>query len=331
MNIVCIHPIGYELRPHGHEPDMYAALKPYLEERGHRLIEDINLAHVILFDSEIWDLGSDGRSGVYSPYDMRVLQVVIEKKLPIAFFDHFDYWGTPKYGCPWTGKNDWEQLPKLNWNKQNWAGFMWQVSRPGMCKIIYFLRKMQAEGQTYPDWVFPLEYPLFDYYLPLATKEQLFARPLDLCLLANESQQRVNAMNCLKADGRLKVDIQMMPVRISKEAWVDRHRQAKMFVECDASMGSERPQRLITIAPMLRVRSDHRIPFPRKDMVHQVVVGDYDGMISKEDVDKILSVTTNPDLLHSIYQQGYDHMAEHYSMGARCNYIIDKIEVAFGK
>ena len=286
------------------------------------MINDASRADAVLFDSNIWDLGSDGRSGVYSPYDEAVLEGVIIRRTPVVFFDNFDYHGYPGYECPWSGKNDWIDMLKIP--DQQWAQFMYAASRPGNCKILYFMRKMQI-SQSYPDWVFPLEYPLFDYY-PLASRDALFNRPFDVCLLANASLPRMNAMDDLKADGRLKVDAAMMPVRIPHNDWVDRHRQAKLFVEADASMGSERPQRLMTVAPMLRVRSDHRLPFPREDMIHQVVVGDYDGHISKADVDKILSVVNNPDLLFSIYTKGAEHMIKHYSMDARCTYVIDIME-----
>jgi len=323
MNVVRVHPCGYEERSHSHHPDLFKALAPYLKQRGHAMIEDINKADAILFDSNVWDVGADGRSGKYSPYDESILSTVIQKRIPIVFFDNFDYCGTPTYACPWSGKNDWADMLKIP--DQQWARFMYQASRPENCRILYFMRKMQAEGQQYPDWVLPLEYPLFDYY-QMVTKEELSSRPYDVCLLANLSTQRFNAVNDLYADGRLKVDAAMMPVRITHEAWVDRHRRAKLFVEVDSTMGSERPQRLMTVAAMLRVRSDHRLPFPRQDMVHQVTVGTYDGHISKEDVDKILSVVNNPDLLYAIYTQGAEHMIKHYSLDARCNYVIDKME-----
>lgn len=328
MNCVRVHPIGYENRPHGHHPDLFKALAPFLAGRRHAMIEDINQADAILFDSNVWDVSPKGDNTMYSPYNWEVLNVVLKKRLLVVFFDNFDYYGTATYACPWAGKNDWGDM--LNIQHQDWAKFMYAASRPGCCSILYFMRKMQDKGQSYPPWVVPLEYPLFNHYL-MASREELFARPNDVCLLANASLPRMHAMRDLLADNRLKVDAAMMPVRIPHEAWVERHRQAKLFVEADASMGSERPQRLMMVAPMLRVKSDHRLPFPRQDMVHQVEVGDYDGNISKEDVDKILSVTKNPELLYNIYVNGVNHMLKHYSIEARCNYVIDHIERVLSK
>ncbi len=322
MNIVRVHPIGYDARPHNHHADLFKALAPYLAKRGHAMIDDINHADAITFDSNVWRT-VDNCSGPYSHYDEAVLETVVRRHIPIVYFDNFDYYGTDTYHCTWSGKNDWADMLKIP--DQQWAQFMYRASRPGNCRVLYFMRKMQV-SQTYPDWVFPLEYPLFDSY-PMATKDELFNRPNDVCMLCNASQPRLNAAADLLADGRLKCDVcATMGVRIPHDVWVARHRHAKLFVECDASMGSERPQRLMTVAPMLRVRSDHRLPFPREDMIHQVTVGNYDGHIGSMDVDKILSVVNNKDLLFSIYTQGAEHMERYYSMGARCNYVIDTME-----
>jgi len=64
-------------------------------------------------------------------------------------------------------------------------------------------------------------------------------------------------------------------------------------------------------------------------MVHQVEVGDYDGNINRNDVDKILSVVTNADLLYSIYVNGAEHMRKNYSIEAYCTYAREKIERFF--
>jgi hypothetical protein len=262
--------------------------------------------------------------GTYSEYSKDALTVILDKKLGVAFFDNFDHHGTPEHYCTWPGKNDWDELvPVLH---QDWARFAYIIGKTKRQPFIYFMRKMQA-SQTYPDWVYPLEYPLFDEY-PLATKEELFSRPFDLCLIANLSWQRATALIDLYADGRLKVDgdIRHCSKRLTKEDWVARHRQAKMFIEADASMGSERPQRLMTVAPMLRIKSDHKLPFERQDMVNMIEVGDYDGHISESDIEKILSVVQDPDKLYSLYLSGVEHMKKHYSMQSRNDYVVERLE-----
>lgn len=323
MKVVRIHPIGYEQRPHGHHPDLFKAIEAHLVSCGHSALpaSSIKDADTILFDSNVWDVGG----GKQSPYDWSVLDVVLSKQMHVVFFDNFDHWGTPTYDCIWPGKNNWEQMSRIP--EQDYARFIVAASKT--CPLVYFMRKMQDKGQQYPDLVHPLEYPLFDDF-PLVSKESLFARPNDVCFLANASWRRIHATIDIYRDGRLKFDGDLLDVRIDHFAWVDRHRNAKMFIEADCSMGSERPQRLMTVAPMLRVRSDHRLPFPRMDMVEQVVVGDYDGHITGSDVDKILSVVRNPDLLYSIYIQGAEHMRQHYSLPAYCTYAASVIHKAFG-
>lgn len=330
MTVTTIHPLGYERKPHGHHPDLFKELELHLKRLGHWVVPNDQIEHVnvLVFNSGIWaisdDTGKKEDVGKYSPYNWDILNYALAKHIPVVFFDNFDYWGTPTYGCTWCGKNDWHDMTKIQ--DQDYARFMYAASRPGVCRILYFMRKMQATGQTYPDWVHPLEYPLFDDF-PLVSKEELFARPYDVCLLANISWQRLTAAIDLYRDGRLKVDAQIIHKRLPHHEWVNRHRQAKLFIEADASMGSERPHRLMTVAPMLRVRSDHRIQFPRQDLVHQVEVGEHEsGNISREDVDKILSVVRNPDLLYSIYVNGAEHMRKHYSIEAYCTYAREKIE-----
>lgn len=323
MNVVNIHPVGFEDRPHGHHPCLFKALEPYLQARGHNLLPpaSIQYADVVNFDMSEWYL----EDRTLSPYDWSVLDVILAKQIPVAFHDAFDHHGWDAYACPWPGKNDWEDMLKIQ--DHDYARFAYAASRA--CPILYFMRKMQMLGQEYPDWVLPLEYPLFDDF-PLATKEELCARPYDVCFVANLSWPRCLATVGLFRDGRLKFDGEIVFRRIDHFEWMDRHRQAKMFMEADCSMGSERPQRLMTVAPMLRVKSDHRLPFPREDMVHQVEVGDYEGNIKRQDVDKILSVVNNPDLLYSIYVNGAEHMRKYYSIEARSNYVIDHLEKFVG-
>lgn len=323
MRFKFVRPIGQELRPYNHHPDLIKAIGPALVSHGHTETKSIHDAQVILFDAEIWDRSDNDHSlpkGSYSPYNQTDLDVTLASGLPIVFFDSFDHHGWPEHHCTWPGKNNWEDCK----DNQDWGRFMYKAK--DRCKILYFMRKMQLSA-TYPDWVYPLEYPLFNDF-PLASKDDLFSRYYDVCFLGETGWIREKAIACIRIDGRLKADLDHVPCnqRTTLEDWIGRHRQSKMFLEIDNTMGSERPMRLMTVAPMLRVKSDHKLPFPRTDMVHQVEIGGYDGTITSNDIDKVLSVVRNPDLLYSIYTQGAKHMREHYSFEARNNYIVDKIE-----
>ena len=326
MKVFNFYPIGHEERQYFHHPNLFEALRVPLEKRGHELTSNFKEATIVNFDTGVWDLHDTDSSipvGTYSPYDPEIKQWILDNRIPVAIHDNFDHRGTPTYHCPWPGRNDWNDLiPVLH---QDWANFCYMLGKTKH-PLIYFMRKMQNSAY-YPDWVYPLEYPLFDEY-PLTDPETLYNRPHDVSFLGEQSETRNNAIHDLKADGRLKLDVHHVPSnkRLHFPDWVDRHKNAKLFMEADCSMGSERPMRLMTIAPMLRIRSDHRIPYPREDMVTQVEVGDYDGHISRFDVDKILRVVNDKDLLYSIYKNGVDHMKTFYSMEARSNYIIDRLE-----
>jgi hypothetical protein len=323
MKAVMLHPLGYEERPRGHEPEHFQAIATELLRRGHEVLteEDISHADVLLFDQDVWNI-----EGGSSPYDRAVLQTVLDKKLPVVYFDNFDHAGTPDSWGRWPGTEDWSDMLKYDFEKHDFAWFAWNISRPGGNPLIYLMRKMQ-NAQKYPNYVYPLEYPLFEDF-PLVSKEELCSRPFDVCGLTNIGLTRAVAMIDLYRDGRLKVDCEIVPSyrRLDHHVWMDRHRLAKFFLEADASLGSERPLKLITVAPMLRVKSDHKLPFHREDMKHQVEIGDYDGAISRKDVDKVLSVLNNPDLLYSIYVNGAEHMRKHYSLEARSAYVVDLIQ-----
>ncbi len=331
MKAVLLHPLGYECRPRGHEPDHFKAIENKMTERGHQMIDpkQIDESDVLLFDSGVWNT-DEGTS----PYLKFVLTMAVGKGIPVVWFDDFDHAGDDKSQGRWPGSDEWKDMltyaPKdfhdPNW-KHDWAWFGLSIHR-NKNPLLYFMRKMQ-KTQEYPAYVRPLEYPMFEDY-PLVSKDELCSRPFDVCGLANFSGPRAQSMIGLYrlGQGRLVLDCEIIPHyrRLDHAIWVGRHSNAKFFLEADASLGSERPLRLITVAAMLRVKSDHKLPFPRVDMEHMVEIGDYDGHISKEDVDKVVSVLNDPDLLYKIYVAGAEHMRTHYSLEARSNYVVDKIE-----
>lgn len=326
MKVFNCHPIGYELRPMNHQPDLFKALAGPLERRGHCLTRNIHEADIVNFDTEVWDLHDSlpqYPKGTYSPYDWNVLGIVLDKKIPVAINDNFDHHGWPEHHCTWPGKNNWDDLKSVQ--DQDWAKFLMMIGKNNH-PLIYFMRKMQ-QSASYPDWVYPLEYPLFNDW-PLATMAELSSRPNDVCFLAETGGVRENAIRDIKSDGRLRADLEHIPSfrRLTFGDWVERHRQAKMFLEIDNTMGSERPMRLMTVAPMLRVKSDHKLAFPRTDLVNYVEIGDYAGHITPHDIDKVLSIVRDPARLHAIYVAGAEHMKTHYSLEARCNYVIDHLE-----
>ncbi len=327
MKFVLLHPIDYERRPRGHEPDHMAHLVFTMIERGHMMYgaNEIKEADILIFNSGVWNLDHGT-----SPYDWSALQYVIDHHLPVVWLDDFDHAGDNKSQGRWPGSDDWKDMLSYDWAYHDFAHFGRLVSR-GKNRLLYFMRKMQ-QHQDYPDYVFPLEYPIFEDYT-LASKEAFLDRRFDVCGLANNSGPRAISMTGLYARNCdlkcvLNLDLEIIPHyrRLDHPDWIARHARAKLFLEADASLGSERPLRLITVAAMLRIKSDHRIPFPFTDMVNMVEIGDYDGRITHDDFKKLCDVLNDPDLLYRIYVGGAEHMRKHYSLEARSNYVVDKIE-----
>lgn len=325
MKAIILHPIEYDARPRGHEPDHFAHIGQTLTSRGHSLLNEgqYHEMDVLIFNSGVWHIDAKGTT---SPYNWIVLNHVLHNRIPVVYMDDFDHAGDDKSIGRWPGIEDWKDLK--GGPDGDWSRFGWEMSRPGMCQILYFMRKMQIH-QNYPHYVHPLEYPLLEDF-PIVSKEELCSRPNDVCGLANISLPRAMSMLGLAKHnkGRLKLDLEIIPHyrRIDYYEWLNRHRQAKLFLDADASLGSERSLRLITIAPMLRVKSDHRLPVPRQDLKEQVEIGTYDGYVTEEDVLKIERVVKDPDLLYSIYVQGVEHAHKHLSLQARSNYVVDLME-----
>jgi len=59
MRFKFVRPIGQELRPFNHHPDLIKSIVPYLETRGHSITTSINDANAVLFDSEVWDMSDN--------------------------------------------------------------------------------------------------------------------------------------------------------------------------------------------------------------------------------------------------------------------------------
>ncbi len=330
MKVVVLHPLGYE--HHGPpEPSFFAAIANELRDRRHVILNpsQIGEADILLFDGNMVY-----ENGTAKPYDPLVLEAAVARHIPVVWFDDLDHadpkaWPSdvwPLENSMWPGDNNWSVAAKLPFDKYPFAKFGCTISRPGANRMLYFMRMMQT-GKDYPDYVLPLEYPILEEW-PLVSKEELCSRPNDVCGMGNIGLQRAMAFTGLLNDRRLKADCEIIPHyrRMSQEQWTARHRNAKMAAHIDTSLATDRTLRLFSIAPILRGKSDHKLPFPMEDMKHMVVVGDYDGHMSKTDIDKILSVVTNPDLLFSIYTTGAEFIQTHYSLTARTKYVVDNIE-----
>lgn len=326
MIAVILHPLGYEQVPRGHEPDRFENIAECLRLRGHEVLppERFEESTALLFDSGVWHVAPQE----ISPYDRRVLEHVLEHRTPVVWFDAFDR-------CPSNAPWDWGATLNKECeishytNQTDWHRFA-RILIADDHPMLLFMRKMQI-NREYPSWVLPLEYPLF-VNRPLASKDDFLKRPWDVCGIANLSYPRAHAFIGLLRARDIKADCEVRPHyrRITQEAFIARHQEARFFVEADASLGSERPMVLSTVAAMLRIKSEHRIPFPRIDLVHQVEIGDHDGWIRPEDIAKLRTVLDDGDRAYSIYVQGAEFMREHYSPEAVARYVVEHIEKFIG-
>src|SRR5882672_110378 len=190
MNIIYLHPLGYDDRPRGHEPDHHQAIADTLTRRGHTILPEsrFNDGDLLLFSSDVWNLNTGGTS----PYNKHVLAHVLKHHIPVVWFDNFDHSGDANSQGRWPGSDDWQDMHEyIRIGNHDWAYFGWAMSRPGGCRHLYLMRKMQVH-QDYPENVFPLEYPVLEDF-HLVSKEELCRRPVDVCGLANIALARALA------------------------------------------------------------------------------------------------------------------------------------------
>lgn len=318
MNLLFAHPVGHDPVHFRNacQPDRWKALENMATSRGHFVFyHAANEADVVVFDSAVRRLCD----GTESPYDWPLLERVLERNLPVVFFDYFDY---PHRTLAWS----WDEMLS---NQPLSLRFHWWIAqlRAREDRILYFNRSMQS-SRVYPPWMVPNEFPLF-LDEPLASRDEYLARPLDVCSWANEGHKRAQSfLGILRAEA-LRCELVIIPHyrRIPHAEWIERHRRARFFVEADAGQASTRPQYLSTVAAQIRTRTHHQLPVPWTDMVNCVEVGDpIDGWISDEDREKLKAVLADPDLLYRIYESGAGFMRENYSVEAVSMRLMHEIE-----
>lgn len=188
---------------------------------------------------------------------------------------------------------------------------------------IYFIRNMNKK-EEYPSFCYPFDWPYFSGcgYEPVS-KEELFSRPYDCCLISVDSPTRQNVISGIIKDGRLKLNYQFRDYtqRLPYNQWVDEHRKAKLYIACDGGgYTEERPQQLFTIAPMLKVINDHLPAHPFTDGYNCLEISEYP---TKDEIDKIITVLNDKDWLYDIYLKGIEHTKKYNSPEGVTNYILE--------
>jgi hypothetical protein len=295
MRIFLLNPIGKST------PDLFPSFIPIFKRLGHEVVEDINEATCVFFDAY---------SGV-GTYDRDILDRVIVKKLPVIFWDETDFGGMSN-----------ERFLNTDTGLKPHEEFLLDCVSEGISHI-YFMRKYD-KTKGFPKWVYPYEKCLYeDCDFPLATKEELVSRPYDICWIGNTSPQRQNIVNGLVNAGfKMYVHWTNEKGKIPHDEWLDLHRQARAFIESDGGgFSSERPYQLITIGAMIRQRNNQLFAHPWTDEFNCIEIGDSDGVVAQEDINKIKSLT--PDQLYDIYLNGIRHINKHYTYESRAKYILE--------
>jgi hypothetical protein len=312
MKICCVSPVGYS------SPGLFETFPAPFHSAGHEIIPEsrVEQADVVFFDLH---------SG-FAPYDEETKRRILSNGKPVVIFDAFDFWGAPGRPPAWQTFNWWEGKDiQTLWN-QDWAIFVKNAYAQNLVKV-HFVRKGQ-KSETYPRHVRPLNLCGYtDHNFPLTTKEELSSRYFDVCFIGASSPWRANFVCDLLADKRIKVDYFWPVHRIEHPEWLDRHRQAKMFIEADGGgFGSERPYQLMRIAPMLKQKNDQLI---HEDWTHQVdclEFGNTWGRLSMAALDELICTVNDPDKLYDIYLKGAQRLEQHHSHEARANYVLNTLK-----
>lgn len=292
MSSFCfISPIGYST------PMLFDTFEKTFKEKGHEIVGDVNAADIVLFDMHT-------RIG---DYDNDIISTISKK--PTVFFDAWDYGTMHKDGFPYINHAQIKSLmSELKANNS---------------PIIYFVRKLEKRFSN--DGYYPYEliqYP--DHDFPLVSKEELFNRKIDLCFIGNTTPTRDNFIAGLVKHNCFNIDYRFNSYeRVEHDEWLNRHRKAKFFITaCGAGFSDERQYQLITIAPMLRNKSNH---FRLNDFVDMVDCVEMDENPSESDREKLLKILNDKDRLYDMYMAGIKRMKLYFNAEYRANYILETI------
>lgn len=307
MKIFCLSPIGHT------SYRLFDSFEATFVAQGHQFVENIHEADVVFFDLHCG----------FAPYSESAFGIVTNNT-PVVVFEAFDWWGTQSQPAPWHGLQSWRSVREKR-ETQSWANALFNFLANKAVKL-YFLRKGQlSQRHLYPSFVRPLGIALYpDHVFPLTSKEEFMSRPYDLCFIGAPSVCRANMVASLCKYGATAFNYKFTAFRLEHDEWLRQHRMAKMFIECDGGgFGSERPQQLITVAPMLKNRNDQWLPEPWYDMADCVEVGDEFGSLRPEDMNKMYQVFNDPEKLYDIYRKGVEKMQRVYSEEARSLYVLN--------
>lgn len=290
MRIKFISPIGHTT------PMLFETFVPTFESKGHSIVDDVDDADIVFIDlhSRLFD------------YDEKELWGAKTKQR--IFVDMWDYGGCED-GTHIFPYIEHEQLKSyLFYTFTN--------------EDIWFVRKLD-KTKTIPPKTYPIELCLYpDHDFEPTTAEELFNRPNDICFIGNTSPTRENV--CYELSKHFKCDFVLGQPRIDHESWLNRARQAKMFLTADGGgFSDERPYQLITIAAMVKQRNNQLVLNDFVDGIDCIKVNEQLDVCEYISLKMALEDAT---LLHKIYLNGIEHMKKYYTFEYRANMILETIQ-----
>jgi len=256
----------------------------------------------------------DLHSGLFD-YDWSLVERVVERKLPVVVFDQFDYFT----GCGYVNTY-YERI--IEQADRHWAKALKLFQDNGLVKV-YFMRKM-SKTIKYPSCFYPYEliqYP--DHDFPMVSQDELFSRPYDFCFIGNTATPRENI--CEGLEKHFKCDFVLAQPRLEHNEWLNRHRQAKFFIECGGGgesgggFNSERSYQLITISPMLKVIDEQLLLHDWTNGINCLKASE---IPTEWEINFIRKTLENKDRVYKIYNAGVNYMKENYSEKSRAEYIL---------
>lgn len=295
---------------------LYNTMEETFRQQGHEFVGKGTKADCCFLDLH---------SG-HSNYDEWDLDVVLTMGVPVVCFDQFEYTNPPPLTREWRPGG---AVVDLNPGTGNELGIWLERLFKNHQIKLWFMRRKPSKWIDFPDFVRPfdqVQYPGHDFE-PVG-KDELMHRPYDICFVGSICPWRENIMRDLLLCKSLKVDCEFVIERIPHEDWLNRHRQARLFVSGDGPGDcSDRPYQLPTIAPMLKFRNHHDLPLPWVHGQDCIEGADCYGNMEAGDEEMIKGFLKDPDWLHSIYLNGIHHFRQ-CTPEKRSLYILDQLQQA---
>lgn len=273
---------------------LFPNLTPTFIAKGHEIVDNIELADVVLFDLHVRT----------HDYDQKDIQLILDNDVFVASFCEYDRGGMSS-----------AQWPFPLWSNQK--SVMDKVMNSG----VHFCRLLSKTKTHLPN-LYPYEKPIF-YQEEMCSPEELLNRPYDVCMICNTSPSRESIARAIESDSRLSSIVRIAAPKIPFDNWVDAHRKAKLFVSASGGgFSNERPQNLFSVSAMIQEKTDQLLLHPFTHMENCIKIS---STPTKTELGIIYEVTHSKDLLYEIYSNNYQFMKKYYSAEYIATDILNKI------